>query len=188
LEVGKVTVSIANNYLTDGKSVFDADALLNNIEKAFEIAERAMMIDFSDVEIKTSVAENAGAKFITDITVGGLIFDNSIFGENPEEPNPIYDVEWTEFPIELQQKISEGLILVMINEWLTEAGENTVEIDTPDEELTSGQKRAIILGIVRDYADETIPEEMSDEEINKALWTFGFRFNAKGKIEDETEE
>lgn len=177
----RVVVSVANNYMEDSSSVFDSDALFSNIDKALEIAERSAVVDYTDIQITTRVDADAGYRIITEVSVGGLIF-----GDISEEPTdvPIYDVEWTEFPIELQQKISDGLVLLMINSWLEEAGLNPVEYDTPDEDISLEQKRCIILGIVSNYCDEgeKAPDEMNELDINETLKSFGFNFNWKGDI------
>lgn len=181
----RVIVSVANNYDPEGTGVFDADALFSNIDKALEIIERTTVIDYTDIQITTRVdtEPDAGYRIIAEVSAGGLIF-----GDVPEEQTdvPLYDVEWTEFPIELQQKISDGLILMMINSWLEDAELPPVDFDTPDEELSLEQKRCIILGIIANYCeDELVPEEMTEEEINEALKSFGFKFNWKGDINGE---
>lgn len=183
LEFGKATISVANMFDKESAGVYDSDTLFSNIDKALEIAERSMVVDYTNIEIKTSVDNENGYRIIADVTVSGLIF-----GDIPVETTevPVYDVYRFENPIEIGQKISEQLIMTMINDWLEEAGEEPVDIDTPDADLTEGQKRAIIAGIINNYTDEEMPEEMTTEEINKALWAFGFRFNADGDdVEDE---
>jgi hypothetical protein len=176
----RVIVSVANNFLEDSTNVFNAEALFDNIDKAIQILERSTIIDYTDIQITTRVEADSGYKIITEVNAGGLIF-----GEVPETETdvPIYDIEWTEFPIEIQQKITEGLIMLMINDWLEEAGLPPVDIDTPDSEITTEQRRVIVAAIVSkmsEYADEEISKEITDEEINKSLKNFGFNFDANG--------
>jgi hypothetical protein len=178
---GEVTICVANNFSKESPSVYDADLLFENIDKAIEIAERSMIVDFTSLKIETKVDTESGYKIIAEVNLSGLIFDDI---PTEETDVPIYDVEWTEFPIELQEKISENLIMLMINDWLEEDGLPSVSLDTPDSEITLEQKQCIIQGIVRQYANEDAPEDLNEEEVNNILKGFGFNFDSNGDINE----